>query len=180
MSIFNPNSQFSSAPPVIRRCKKYESKKLPTMRRDIATQVRDWLHSQDMTEEWYGFTEPTVWRIDGRPAVDLSITEEGVCHISIRRWVRQEIGKSGFINRMSRVWVLRSGADLHLIKPLIRLALNPSNAEWLRDTELMKQRLIGPSSLAVFGIFHHGLRVTPEVFNTNPACRGPSSYKWAA
>jgi hypothetical protein len=157
MSIHYKEKTFAGASPAIPRNRKYETPKAKSQPRDICTQVRDTLHSQESKEIWKDHGTPTVWCFQNREAFEITTPKKGLCQIVIRPWVRDEIGKCGLINRLSGTWHIRNANDVRLIKPFIRMAKNQSEGNWLRDVQLIKDRLTGSEMKRLQQIFVHGI-----------------------
>ena len=162
MAIFNHNRQFVAATPIIPRNRDYEKSQASTKGRDITTQVRDWLHSKNLTETWIKPGAMTVWNFNGRPALKLATTQEGFCQVIIEEWVLFEIGSSGLMESLSSALLVKSSRDLKLVKPFLRLALNQPEWEWLRDWDLITERMTDHRMEKLESIFIDGIVMDEE------------------
>jgi len=167
MSILNRNQQFANATPIIPRNRKYEKLRAPKKPRDITTQVRDWFHSRGLTEAWINPGAWTKWSFNGLPMLELSTTKEKTCKVRINARVRLAIGKSELINRMSHTMQIANAYDLHMVKPFIRLALEQSESEWLRDVNLIRERMTDHRMAVLQSIFAEGIRPNESVNCSN-------------
>lgn len=126
--------------------------------RSICVQIKDWLKSIGMNIEFVNEHGVTVWEIGGEQALSMSLEENGICLIVIRRWLWREIVAGGMPKHLTHCWQIRNREDLRLVKPLIRLALNSTEAQRLRDMQLIRWRLTGSelpalTKLCLDGIF---------------------------
>lgn len=147
MSRHESPNRFSGSKPVISRCKRYETKKERFRPRSAITQVRDWLHSAGLTEIWIDHGVSTVWSVNGRPAMSLSTPDGKSCQIQLKGWMSAEVGSSGLLDRVSHTLLIKSGADLHLVKPFIRLGLAQSYGRRRADENLIFCRMISTDQM---------------------------------
>nr|WP_281720955.1 hypothetical protein [Nitrosomonas nitrosa] len=162
MTVFQPFEHFARSTPTVPRNRAYETQRVSHGRRDITTQVRDWLHSKGFAESWRRYQASTVWNFNGRPALTLSITPDGYCQIVLQEWVRLEIGTCGLINSLSATWQIRSSRELKLVKPFLRLAMGLSESDWLRDVAYITERLSDHRLEKLESIFVDGITLNEE------------------
>lgn len=164
MAIFNFNKQFDAATPIIPRNREYEKPRASNKRRDITTQVRDWLYSKGLTETWIKPGGSTIWYCIGRPILQMSVTPEGYCQIVLKEWAIFEIGASSLVDSLSSIMVVKCSRDLKLVKPFLRLALDQPEWAWLRDVDRIRERLTDERMIKLEEIFIDGIDLHEEAF----------------
>lgn len=162
MAIFNRSRQFDTATPIIPRHRDFEKPRASNRRRDITTQVRHWLHSKDLIESWVKPGAKTVWHYNGRPMLTLTPTQDGFCQITLEEWVVIEIGSCGLMDSLSSNLVVKSSRDLKLVKPFLRLALDQPEWAWLRDVDLIMDRMADHRMTKLEAIFVDGIVLNEE------------------
>ena len=113
--------------------------KSPRRPRSTAEQVRDWLHSNKLTERLSDDLQQSVWSQDGRDVFILDCDEHG-CLIKLSSSSARQMKLNGDIPLLSHAYHVSTGFDLHLLKPLLRLGFKAPESRRLADLDLINQR----------------------------------------
>jgi len=127
--------------------KRYQSKKPKAKPRTIDTQVRDWLYDQGLTEVLSKDHLTSYWTLNGQ-ILFIVIGGGCACTVRLTNISYEELLKSGLFDELSQSFQFTTGVDLHLLKPLLRLAISGSRSNdcgwgsW-DDIDLINDRLCG-------------------------------------
>ena len=113
--------------------------KSPSRPRSTNEQVRDWLHSNKLTEQLSDDRQQSFWSQDGRDAFILNC-DENSCLIKLTPSSARRMKLNGDIPFLSHSYHVSTGYDLHLLKPLLRLGFEVPESRRLADLDLINER----------------------------------------